>query len=98
MKIIKAVVVYQAGIANVFEVENFDAEASGRGNCRRLLQHAFGPCEWFARGLRSAGTHIASAHCNRAGDITDAKWDFDLTEAVFREAMMPVETHQPAHA
>lgn len=89
-KIEYAVLVYQAGIANVFAVDCLNMSPLGR-NARRLLQHAFGPCEDFARGLAAAGVPVASAWCNQAGDIKDAKWnEHDLDEAPFSDSMHPV--------
>lgn len=85
----KAMLVYQAGIANVFEVESFNLSDYGR-NARRLLQHAFLPCEYFARGLKAAGVTVRVAHCNQAGDITNATWSEDMGEALFRESIRPI--------
>lgn len=64
--------VYQSGIANVFRLDD--------GRRTRVLQHSFGPCEWYARGLREAGKQVVLAWCNRAGDITHADWRYDSFE------------------
>lgn len=85
----RAVLVYQGGIANVFAVEAFNMSDYGR-DARRLLQHAFGPCEWFACGLAAAGVKVATAHCNQAGDIIHATWSEDLDAAPFSEQFHPV--------
>lgn len=94
-KVHRAVLVYQGGIANVFAVRSFNLSDYGR-DARRLLQHAFGPCEWYARGLEAAGVIVRTAHCNQAGDIIGARWSSDLEEAPFREAMKPVNYPMPA--
>lgn len=85
----KAVLVYQAGIANVFEVDSFNANPAGR-NAKRLLQHAFSPCEYYAQGLARAGYKVASMHCNQAGDITNAVWSEALEDAPFEDKFKPV--------
>lgn len=85
----KAVVVYQAGIANVFLVENVFETHEGRG-ASRLAQSDFNSCEMYARGLKEAGFRIESAHCNMAGDVAAQKWNFDLSDAPFRDSMHPV--------
>lgn len=84
MKIKKAMLVYQAGIANVFQVDSFNINPYGR-NAKRLLQHAFSACEWYCRGLEQAGITIHAASCNRGGDIKDLVWTFDLDAAPFSE-------------
>lgn len=85
----RAVLVYQAGIANVFEVSCFNANPHGR-NAKRLLQHAFGPCEWFVKGLAHAGYSVTSMQCNQAGDVTEAQWSEDLDAAPFSDKFQAV--------
>lgn len=85
----KAVVVYQVGVANVFEVECFNMADFGR-DARRMLQSDFNSCEWFARGLGAAGWHVSSMFCNQAGDIVNAKWSDYLPYAPFFDSMNPV--------
>lgn len=53
----KAVLLYQVGIANVF----IDG--------KRALQHAYSPCEWFCKGLIAAGASFEVKHCDVAGDV-----------------------------
>ena len=79
-----AVLVYQAGIANVFEVESLNLSDYGR-DARRLLQADFRSCESFSRGLGAAGVCVRSAHCNMAGDIAGSKWSEDLDDAPFSD-------------
>lgn len=83
-----AVLVYQAGIANVFSVERVTNE-DGR-NPKRLLQGDFRSCEAFARGLAVAGVDVTTMHCNRAGDIANAEWSENLESAPFSDSFHPV--------
>lgn len=89
MKKKKAVLVYQAGIANVFEVDCFNSNPFGR-NAKRLLQSAFSECQFYAKGLGQGGYKVASMQCNQAGDITNAVWSEDLEDAPFSEMFQPV--------
>jgi hypothetical protein len=84
-----AVLVYQAGLANVFSVESFDLSPEKR-NAKRLLQHAFTPCEWFARGLAAAGVRVTTWACNQPGDIVNAEWSNDLEAQPFSDKFSPV--------
>ena len=93
----RAVLVYQAGIANVFQVDTFNmADTEGR---KLLYQGDFDTCEWFARGLVAAGARVASAACNQAGDIIGIRWQAMLADKTidaegntppFADAMRPV--------
>lgn len=89
MKEKRAVLVYQAGIANVFEVECFNLSSFGR-DAKRILQADFRTCESFARGLAHAGWLITSLYCNQAGDIRDSQWDEYLPDAPFSDKFHPV--------
>ena len=91
----RAVLVYQAGIANVFAVDTFDKQPEKR-NARRLMQHAFSPCAYFAQGLVAAGVLVTTAVCNRAGDIANAEWSDDLDSAPFSDQFVFVESPRPA--
>lgn len=51
--------VYQCGLANVFD-----------GNFKRLMQHAYGPCEWFCKGAVAMGATVRVFHCDTTGDIS----------------------------
>lgn len=62
-------IVYQAGIANVFKVEQ-----SRPYNRTRLMQSDFRSCENFLRGIKAAGGHIRRAWVNEAGDIAARPW------------------------
>lgn len=83
----RAVLVYQAGIANVFAVDSFNLSDYGR-EAYRLVQGSFRECEAFARGLAAAGVLVKSAGCNQAGDIINATWSEDL--GPFRDKARPV--------
>jgi hypothetical protein len=78
----RAMLVYQAGIANVFEVDCFNLNPTGRV-AKRLKQGDFRGCENFARGLRAAGVIVTTAHCNMPGDVADQLWSDDLSAAPF---------------
>ena len=69
----KAALVYQAGIANVFKVESFNLAAYGR-EAQRIRQSSFQDCISFAQGLAAAGAKVITAHCDKAGDISTATW------------------------
>lgn len=81
MNIRNAVVVYQAGIANVFDVTE--------GKRARVLQSSFDACEWFAAGLIAAGTVVSVSACNRAGDIAALPWVTPLSDAPFNVTARP---------
>ena len=85
----KAMLVYQAGIANVFAVKSFNIANYGR-DAVRLSQSDFRSCEMFACGLAAAGVVVRSAACNMAGDIKDHAWFLDLESAPFSDKFHPV--------
>ena len=85
----RAVLVYQAGIANVFQVTCFNLGPFGR-DARLLLQSDFRTCESFARGLVAAGVRVTSMHCNECGDIAERTWSEDLDSAPFHQDQHPV--------
>lgn len=85
----QAVLVYQAGIANIFEVKCFNSNPFGR-DAKRIMQGDFRTCESFARGLGYAGYLIASMGCNMAGDIINQQWDLNLESQPFSDKFNPV--------
>jgi len=89
LKVERAVLVYQAGIANVFGVESFNLADYGR-DAMRLVQSDFRSCESFARGLAAAGVHVGTAACNEAGDIVHSRWSRELDEMPFSISFHPV--------
>ena len=88
----KIMLVYQAGIANVFEVRCFNLADYGRGAIR-LMQADFSSCEYFAHGLAMAGLTVRTAACNQAGDIVDSHWSEDLEEQPFSDKFHPVHAN-----
>ena len=93
----KAVLVYQAGIANVFEVASFNLSDYGR-DAKRILQASFHTCETFARGLGHAGYLVGTASCNKAGDITGLPWTKGTTDCPFRDSAHSVWIGVAEHA
>ena len=85
----RIVLVYQAGIANVFEVDSLNMSDYGR-NAKRLMQADFRSCENFALGMKAAGCVVATAGCNMAGDIARQKWTTDLESLPFSDKFSPV--------
>lgn len=75
--------VYQAGIANVFEVNRFGIKPEERGKTRRLYQGDFHTAKTFVRGAEHAGARVGTYACNRAGDIINAPWDTTDENAPF---------------
>jgi hypothetical protein len=71
------VLVYQGGIANVFEL-------SDKGQ-KRILQASFNECEWFMRGAQYAGADVDVAGCNMAGDIANMAWTRNLELLPFHD-------------
>jgi hypothetical protein len=89
MKVVKAFLVYQAGIANVFEVSGHHLDPEER-DTKRLFQGDFRTAEAFCRGLGAAGCIVRTAACNRAGDISDSLWSNNLAEQPFSNKFRPV--------
>lgn len=89
LKVSKAVLVYQAGIANVFKVDRFSLGCRDRFGLR-LMQADFRSCEMFAHGLGVAGAVVLTASCNQAGDIINAEWVEGLDDCPFRDNARPV--------
>jgi len=85
----RAVLVYQCGIANIFEVDCFNMAPFGR-NAKRLLQSDFHSRTCFARGLKHAGYIVKVAGCNMAGDIAEQKWTDNLEELPFSDKFVLV--------
>lgn len=83
----RAMLVYQAGIANVFRVASFNLADYGR-EARRLYQGDFDGAVSFARGLGAAGFTVRTAHCNQAGDVAGATWSEDLDAAPFSDRLV----------
>lgn len=74
--------VYQAGIANVFLVDSFNLSDYGR-EAVRVYQGTFKLAQSVCYGLGLAGCIVRSAHCNQAGDIAREHWSSCLEDAPF---------------
>ena len=87
----KAMLVYQAGIANVFSIECFNLADFGR-DAQLLYQGAFQGAANFTLGMQAAGVIVKTAACNQAGDISNALWSQDLDSQPFSDKYIVVET------
>lgn len=81
--------VYQAGIANLFEVDCFNLASYGR-SAKRIYQGDFKTAEAIAYGAGIAGGIVRTAACNMAGDISECTWTTNLEEQPFSEKFRPV--------
>lgn len=88
----KFFLVYQAGIANVFQVKAFNLADYGR-DAKRVYQGDFRTAEAIARGLAIAGATVRTAASNRAGDIAHETWTEDLDSQPFSEQFRPVRAN-----
>jgi hypothetical protein len=67
--------VYQNGLANVFVLETYQRPESPEGRmAKRVLQHDYSACEWFARGMGQCGATVDTYHCDELGDIAARPW------------------------
>ena len=87
----RAMLVYQAGIANLFIVKAFNLSGYGR-KAQRIYQGDFRSCEMMALGLDRAGVCVKTAACNMAGDIAWATWSDDLDAQPFSDKFRPVNS------
>ena len=83
--------VYQGGIANVFEIRTANLGTWGR-EAKRILQADFRTCEIFLRGiLAGSDKNLAiTGQCNMAGDIVNQNWSGDLDAAPFSDKFRPI--------
>jgi hypothetical protein len=88
-----AMLVYQCGIANVFGVY---LERDGERRTR-LMQHSFGACEHFAKGIAAAGVPVSVHHCDEAGDIIGREWRSGAGD-MFREGKLFTANATQVHA
>lgn len=86
---VRLMLVYQAGIANVFRVECFNLASYGR-HAHRLYQGDFRGAVTFVNGAAAAGAIVRTAACNQAGDIARALWSEDLDAQPFSDSIMDV--------
>ena len=82
----KAMLVYQAGIANIFNVKCFNLSEYGR-EAIRIYQGDFRSAENICKGLSLAGVPVRISFCNKAGDIINQTWNTDHDSAPFSESM-----------
>lgn len=85
---LRIVLVYQAGICNVFHVTSFNLSDFGR-DAVRIYQGDFRTGETLCYGLGLAGAVVRTAACNQAGDIARAHWSEDLDSQPFSEQFHP---------
>ena len=96
------ILVYQAGIANLFRVPNSNVlagydrlalSAAQRAlavlDTQRVYQGDYRTAEAMARGMVLCGADVRIASCNRAGDIAGAPWIKGLGDCPFRDAANP---------
>ena len=81
--------VYQAGIANLFRVDCFNLSDFGR-NAQRIFQGDFRTAQYMAHGAGLAGAIVMTCACNMAGDIRCATWSDDLESQPFSDKFAPV--------
>lgn len=98
---LQLMLVYQAGIANVFQVEDFAADVTdddpGCNNAKRsadrvakrIYQGDFRTAETLCYGAALAGAIIRSAACNMAGDVSLWQWTRDLDVQPFSDKFHP---------
>lgn len=88
-KRLRFALVYQAGIANVFQVKCFNCCPFGR-DAKRVYQGDFRTAESIAFGTGLAGAAVQTLACNRAGDIIGSEWTDDLDSQPFSDSFCPV--------
>ncbi len=65
----RVALVYQVGLANVFQLA-----VGGGGREQRVMQADYRSCELYVRGMRDAGAEVHVYHCDAAGDIAHLLW------------------------
>lgn len=89
-KRLRFALVYQAGIANLFEVDSFNASDMGR-NARRIYQGDFTSAARLAQGAGYAGAFVRTFWCNAAGDIAKMHWQKTSEGQPFAEQTITVD-------
>lgn len=82
------VLVYQAGIANVFEVSSLTVLAERKANL--LFQGGFESAKLYAMVAATYGQTVRTAYCNQAGDIANLPWIDTRDDAPFCDMTFPV--------
>ena len=88
----RVMLVYQAGIANVFQVQCFNLAPFGR-DAKRVYQGDFHGAVSFALGAGAAGAIVRTAACNRAGDIASSRWYEDLANQPFADKLCDIRVN-----
>jgi len=88
----KFMLVYQGGLANLFEVNTFSLAPVQPCTRQRIYQGDFRSAENMAIGAKIAGAEVRTAGCNTAGDIAECVWTYDLEELPFSEKFCPVDS------
>ncbi len=97
LQVKKAVLVYQAGTANVFAVTSYNMANSNR-SAKRLFQGSFDHAAYFAQGLGAAGAGIKTAACNMAGDIAKQTWTDDLDNQPFSNRFVHLDLNNTGYS
>lgn len=90
----RVVLVYQAGVANVFEVDCFNMRASGRSFTKRIKLGSFRECETYCQGLSDSGIIVKTVGCNQPGDISGLNWTENLEQLPFHDEFRPVDSDE----
>ena len=86
----RAMLVYQGGIANVFEVTAFNLADYGR-DAKRVFQGDFHSAAMIAYGLGLAGVIVRTVACNMAGDIVKQTWSDNLDDQPFSDQFIIIK-------
>jgi hypothetical protein len=87
---LRLVLVYQAGLANVFSVPQcLGCEAPTDRNASRIYQGDFRTAESICYGAGLAGAIVRTFACNMAGDISYQPWTADLDSQPFSDRFHP---------
>jgi len=83
--------VYQAGIANVFQVRTANYGTFGR-EAKRIYQGDFRTAETLVKGIIIGDDKalVFTGHCNMVGDVAEQPWSERLDEAPFSDQFRPV--------
>lgn len=77
-------IVYQGGIANLFDIQCANSNPFGR-DAKRIFQGDFRTAETMATGIGIAGGIVFSFACNKPGDIKNEIWTDDLESQPFSD-------------
>ncbi len=97
LQIRRAFLVYQAGTANVFDVDSFNLADSNR-NAKRIFRGSFQGAIDFCQGLAAAGVGIKTAACNKDGDIRAQKWSDDVHKQPSRDNLLVFDVNNTGYS